>query len=255
MDDYLRSSRRASAAGGSAAADPSRAGRPQRARSRRRAGWTGWSASFARAASSAEVDSWISTGVERARRSPAARPGARPRHGPAAVGRIRASMSGALLPLLAMFLPQIIDMLTKNGSTPAGGLDRRWLVDAGPWRPARRIARGYPRLADTRAVDKGRHRRPRRMSMPIRDRRPRSAATASPMLRAWTPTTLAADRVRRFLETEPVLWLSSTPRRRRAAPGPILVRLGRRDHRDGLQARGRQGPQPARRSARDARPR
>ena len=28
-----------------------------------------------------------------------------------------------LLPILAMFLPQIIDMLTKNGSTPAGGLD------------------------------------------------------------------------------------------------------------------------------------
>jgi hypothetical protein len=29
----------------------------------------------------------------------------------------------SLLPLLAMFLPQIIDMLTKNGSTPSGGLD------------------------------------------------------------------------------------------------------------------------------------
>ena len=30
---------------------------------------------------------------------------------------------GALLPMLAMFLPQIIDMLTPNGSAPASGLD------------------------------------------------------------------------------------------------------------------------------------
>ena len=29
----------------------------------------------------------------------------------------------ALLPMLAAFLPQIIDMLTPDGSTPAGGLN------------------------------------------------------------------------------------------------------------------------------------
>ena len=45
------------------------------------------------------------------------------------------------------------------------------------------------------------------------------------------------------------------PGRWRPAPGPDLVRLGRRGHRHRVEARGRQGPQPARRSARDARPR
>lgn len=55
--------------------------------------------------------------------------------------------------------------------------------------------------------------------MPVRDPRPRSAATASLMLRGMDTTTLAADRVRRFLETEPVMWLSST----RADGAPHLV--------------------------------
>ena len=46
--------------------------------------------------------------------------------GPDTVQRLSAGSGldiGQLLPLLAMFLPQIIDMLTKNGSTPSGGLD------------------------------------------------------------------------------------------------------------------------------------
>ncbi len=69
-----------------------------------------------------EVDSWISTGandpVDPQRLGQAL--------GPDKVEQLSAGSgidAGALLPLLAMFLPQIIDMLTKNGSTPAGGLD------------------------------------------------------------------------------------------------------------------------------------
>jgi len=69
-----------------------------------------------------EVDSWVSTGpnkpVEPERLGQAL--------GPDTVQQL-SSTSGiniqSLLPLLAMFLPQIIDMLTKNGSTPSGGLD------------------------------------------------------------------------------------------------------------------------------------
>lgn len=69
-----------------------------------------------------EVDSWISTGandpVDPQRLGQAL--------GPDTVQQLSTGSGidvGALLPLLAMFLPQIIDMLTKNGSTPAGGLD------------------------------------------------------------------------------------------------------------------------------------
>jgi uncharacterized protein YidB (DUF937 family) len=69
-----------------------------------------------------EVDSWISTGandpVDPQRLGQAL--------GPDKVQQLSAGSgidAGTLLPLLAMFLPQIIDMLTKNGSTPAGGLD------------------------------------------------------------------------------------------------------------------------------------
>jgi uncharacterized protein YidB (DUF937 family) len=69
-----------------------------------------------------EVDSWVSTGpnapVDPQRLGQAL--------GPDTVQQL-SSGSGidvrSLLPLLAMFLPQIIDMLTKNGSTPSGGLD------------------------------------------------------------------------------------------------------------------------------------
>ena len=69
-----------------------------------------------------EVDSWVSTGanklVDPERLGQAL--------GPDTVQQLSSS-SGinirSLLPLLAMFVPQIIDMLTKNGSTPSGGLD------------------------------------------------------------------------------------------------------------------------------------
>ena len=69
-----------------------------------------------------EVDSWVSTGtnqpVDPQRLGQAL--------GPDTVQRLSAGSGidvGALLPLLAMFLPQIIDMLTPNGTPPAGGLD------------------------------------------------------------------------------------------------------------------------------------
>jgi uncharacterized protein YidB (DUF937 family) len=69
-----------------------------------------------------EVDSWVSTGpnqpVDPQRLGQAL--------GPDTVQQLSAGSGidiGALLPLLAMFLPQIIDMLTPNGSQPSGGLD------------------------------------------------------------------------------------------------------------------------------------
>jgi uncharacterized protein YidB (DUF937 family) len=69
-----------------------------------------------------QVDSWISTGQNQ---------GVGPDQlgqalGPDTVGRL-AKGSGidiaALLPMLAAFLPQIVDMLTPDGETPAGGLN------------------------------------------------------------------------------------------------------------------------------------
>lgn len=71
----------------------------------------------------AEVDSWVSTGENRAvdpqRLGDAL--------GPETVQRL-SNGSGldiqALLPLLAAFLPQLINMLTPNGQTPSGGLDK-----------------------------------------------------------------------------------------------------------------------------------
>lgn len=68
------------------------------------------------------VDSWVSTGenrpVEPARLGEAL--------GPDTVNRLSGSTGlsiQALLPMLAAFLPQIIDMLTPDGTTPSGGLD------------------------------------------------------------------------------------------------------------------------------------
>jgi uncharacterized protein YidB (DUF937 family) len=68
------------------------------------------------------VDSWVSTGGNQAV-APARLGEAL---GPETVNRLSAS-SGlsieALLPMLASFLPQIIDMLTPDGATPSGGLN------------------------------------------------------------------------------------------------------------------------------------
>lgn len=68
------------------------------------------------------VDSWTSTGPNRA--VDPARLGAA--LGPDTVSRLAAGSGidiAALLPMLAAFLPQIIDMLTPDGTTPAGGLN------------------------------------------------------------------------------------------------------------------------------------
>lgn len=68
-----------------------------------------------------EVDSWVSTGpnqpVDPQRLGDAL--------GPDTVQRLSSGSGldiGALLPMLAAFLPQIIDMLTPDGDVPAGGL-------------------------------------------------------------------------------------------------------------------------------------
>ena len=69
-----------------------------------------------------EVDSWVSTGANQPvdpNRLGAAL-------GPDTVQRLSTGTGldmAALLPLLAAFLPQLINMLTPNGQTPAGGLD------------------------------------------------------------------------------------------------------------------------------------
>ena len=68
------------------------------------------------------VDSWESTGPNQAV-DPDQLGAAL---GPDTVSRLSSGSGidiGQLLPILAAFLPQIIDMLTKDGSTPAGGLD------------------------------------------------------------------------------------------------------------------------------------
>ena len=69
-----------------------------------------------------EVDSWVSTGANQPvdpNRLGAAL-------GPDTVQRLSTGTGldiQALLPLLAAFLPQLINMLTPNGQTPPGGLD------------------------------------------------------------------------------------------------------------------------------------
>ena len=69
-----------------------------------------------------EVDSWVSTGanqqVDPQRLGDAL--------GPETVQRLSNKTGldvAALLPLLAAFLPQLINMLTPNGETPSGGLN------------------------------------------------------------------------------------------------------------------------------------
>lgn len=69
-----------------------------------------------------EVDSWVSTGENR----PVDPQRLGDALGPETVQRL-SNRTGldiqALLPLLAAFLPQLINMLTPNGQTPEGGLN------------------------------------------------------------------------------------------------------------------------------------
>ena len=76
------------------------------------------------------VDSWVSTGtnqsVDPARLGDAL--------GPDTVARLSSGSGvdiGSLLPMLAAFLPQIIDMLTPDGTAPAGGLNGSGMPDLG----------------------------------------------------------------------------------------------------------------------------
>ena len=69
----------------------------------------------------AQVDSWVGTGGNQPI-DPAALGQAL---GPDTVQRLSSGSGidiGQLLPLLATFLPQIVDMLTPHGSVPSGGL-------------------------------------------------------------------------------------------------------------------------------------
>ena len=68
-----------------------------------------------------EVDSWISTGQNKSV-EPAAVGQAL---GPETVQQLASGAgisAGQLLPMLATFLPQIVDMLTPKGQVPSGGL-------------------------------------------------------------------------------------------------------------------------------------
>jgi uncharacterized protein YidB (DUF937 family) len=68
-----------------------------------------------------EVDSWVSTGANK----PVDPQRLGDALGPDTVQQLSAGSGldiAALLPMLAAFLPQIIDMLTPDGNVPAGGL-------------------------------------------------------------------------------------------------------------------------------------
>jgi uncharacterized protein YidB (DUF937 family) len=77
-----------------------------------------------------QVDSWVSTG------SNAPVQPAQLEHalGPDTVQRLSAGSGlnvGQLLPMLAAFLPQIINMLTPKGNVPSGGLNQGGMPDIG----------------------------------------------------------------------------------------------------------------------------
>jgi uncharacterized protein YidB (DUF937 family) len=70
-----------------------------------------------------QVDSWVSPGDNQ----PVQPDQIQQALGPDSVQRLSAGSGldiGKLLPLLAMFLPQIINMLTPNGKVPDGGLNQ-----------------------------------------------------------------------------------------------------------------------------------
>ena len=120
MDDLSKLS--ASLGGSSATADPaSLAGLDSAIK--QAGGLDGLVGKLRQAGLEREVDSWVSTGpndpVDPQRLGQAL--------GPDTVQQLSAGSgidAGTLLPMLAMFLPQIINMLTKDGTTPAGGLDQ-----------------------------------------------------------------------------------------------------------------------------------
>ena len=88
----------------------------------RRAAWTASSATLRQGGLGGAVDSWISTGSNQA---------VEPQQLEAALGPNNVNQIAAksglsvemLLPILAAFLPMIIDMLTPDGNAPKTGAD------------------------------------------------------------------------------------------------------------------------------------
>ena len=77
-----------------------------------------------------QVDSWVSTGSN----APVQPAQLEQALGPDTVQRLSAGSGlnvGQLLPLLAAFLPQIINMLTPKGNVPSGGLNQGGMPDIG----------------------------------------------------------------------------------------------------------------------------
>ena len=121
MDDLSKLSTGLGGAGTTAAADPAAlAGLTDAIQ--RSGGLDGLVGRLRQGGLEPQVDSWISTGPN----DPVDPQQLGQALGPDTVQQLSAGSGidiASLLPMLAMFLPQIIDMLTKNGSTPAGGLD------------------------------------------------------------------------------------------------------------------------------------
>ena len=216
-------------------------------------------------------------GRRRAPTSRSIRPRSAQALGPDTVQRLSAGSGidiGALLPLLAMFLPQIIDMLTPTGRCPDGGLEQAasgmptsaacsagsWAVPAGPAAPAAaRISAGCSAAswAATSAERPGRASPPghRRTSMPRHDRgrwsrpRRRPACSGHGRTRPRRHPHPAVPRARSRSSGCPRSDPTATP-----APRPDLVLVGRRRRCSSSPSPdAREGPQPARAIRRDAR--
>lgn len=121
MDDLSKLVNQLGGATGAGGADPGALGGLAQA-IQKEGGIDGLMAKLKGAGLGDQVDSWISTGQNQ---------GIAPKQlgealGPDTLGRLSKGSGidiAALLPMLAAFLPQIIDMLTPDGKTPAGGLN------------------------------------------------------------------------------------------------------------------------------------
>ena len=121
MDDLSKLSRGLGDTGGAAPADPAAVAGLTGA-IQQTGGLDGLVGKLRDGGLSSEVDSWVSTEPNR----PVDPQRLGEALGPETVQQLSAGSGidiGSLLPLLAMFLPQIIDMLTPNGAAPPGGLD------------------------------------------------------------------------------------------------------------------------------------
>ena len=121
MDDLSKLSRGLGGAGGSTPADPA-ALTGLTGAIEQTGGLDGLVGKLRQGGLASEVDSWVSTEPNR----PVDPQRLGQALGPDTVQQLSAGSGidiGSLLPLLAMFLPQIIDMLTPDGAAPAGGLN------------------------------------------------------------------------------------------------------------------------------------